>query len=113
MESQRNKQKTLTNIFVKRLKEENLDTLLLQETKCTKAMAKKTIKKCWRTLNAIAIDAQGFSSGIERAWNQTTVQIDTYWTTRRTITTKFHYIGTEIIGIVTLVYGLHTLQEKM
>ena len=64
-------------------------------------------------MDAITIDTQGYSRGMEMAWNQTAIQMDSYWTTKRTITTKFHYIATEIIGLVTLVYGPHTLQEKI
>ena len=64
-------------------------------------------------MEAITIDTQTYSCGMEMAWNQTVIQMDSYWKKKRTIKTMFHYIGIEIIGLVTLVYGPHTLQEKM
>lgn len=47
------------------------------------------------------------------AWNQTSIQLETYWTTKRTIIAKFHYIGTETTGFITFVYGSNIPQEKM
>ena len=79
----------------RRVEEDKLDILMLQETKSIELLARKTIQKCWRPLDAIAIDAQGYSCGMVLAWNQTTIQLETYWKTKRDITTKFHYIGTE------------------
>ena len=60
----------------------------------------------------VTIDAQGYSGGIALAWNQEAIQMDTYWTTRRTITTQFHYRGTDIQGFITLVYGPNAPEEK-
>lgn len=40
------------------------------------------------------IDSQGFSSGIDLAWNKTKIQMETYWSTKWTITKKFTYIRT-------------------
>ena len=38
--------------------------------------------------------------------------MDTYWTTKKTITTKFHYKGTDIQGFITSIYGPNIPQEK-
>ena len=58
------------------------------------------------------MDAQGYSGGIALSWNQESIQMDTYWTTKKTITTKFHYRGTDIQGFITSVYGPNIPQEK-
>ena len=39
--------------------------------------------------------------------------METYWKTWRIITSKFHYIVTEITGFVTIVYGPQTIQQKL
>ena len=75
-------------------------------------LAKQIIQKRWRVLDAIATDAQGYSGGMALAWNQTSIQLETYWTTKITITTKFYYIGTDTTGFITSVYGPNILQEK-
>jgi hypothetical protein len=38
--------------------------------------------------------------------------METYRTTKRTITTKFHYRGTNITGFITSVYGPNIPQQK-
>ena len=63
-------------------------------------------------MDVIETDDQGYSGGMALAQNQTSIQLETYWTTKRTITTKFHYIGTITIGFITSVYGLNIPQEK-
>lgn len=63
-------------------------------------------------LDAIATDAQDYSGEMALAWNQTSIQLETYWTTKRTITTKFHYIGTDTTRFITSVYGPNISQEK-
>jgi exonuclease III len=88
-----------------RLKEEQLDILLIQETKCKDEIATSLLQKSWNSLEIIATDAQGFSRGMAIAWNRNEVEMTQFWTTKGTITGHFTYIGTSTIGFVTNVYG--------
>ena len=94
------------------MEEDKPDILMLQETKSTKLKAKQIIQKSLRVLDAIETYAQGYSGGMELSRNQNSIQLETYWTTKRTIKTKFHYIRTNTIGFITSVYGPNILQEK-
>ena len=85
---------------------------MLQETKSPRHQAQKIIQRNWRRAEVITIDAQGYLGGMALAWNQEAIQMDTYWTTRRTMTTKFHYRGTNIQGFITSIYGPIIPQEK-
>ena len=95
-----------------RIEGEKPDILMLEETKSMETIAKQIIQKTWGTLEEIATDSQGYSGGMALACNQDSIQMETYWTTKRTITKNFHYIGTNIIGFITSVYGPNIPQEK-
>ena len=62
---------------------------MLQETKCPGQQAQTIIQHNWRQAEVVTIDAQGYSGGIALAWNQEAIQMNTYWTTRKMITTQF------------------------
>ena len=83
---------------------------MLQETKCPRNQAQKIIQRNWRQAEVVTTNAQGYSGGIALAWNHEAIQMDTYWTTRKMITTKFHYQGTDIQGFIVSVYGPNTPQ---
>ena len=85
---------------------------MLQETKCPRRQTQKIIQQNWRQAKVVTTDAQGYFGGIALAWNQESIQMDTYWTTRKTITTKFHYRRTNIQGFITSVYSPNAPQEK-
>ena len=96
----KSRQRSLRNI----LEEENPDILMLQETKCLGQQAQTIIQRHWRQVEVVTIDAQGYSGGIALAWIPESIQMNTYWTTRKMITTQFHYRGMNIQGFITLVY---------
>ena len=85
---------------------------MLQETKSLGHQAKKIVQRNWRSVEVIEIDAQGYSRGMALAWNRETIQMETYWTTKRTTTENFHYRWTNIKGFITSVYGPNIPKEK-
>ena len=93
--------------------EEQLDIPLIQETKCREETTRSLLRKSWNNLDSIAIDSQGFSGGLALAWNRNKVQMVQFWVTKRTIKTRFTYIGTTTTGFVTNVYGSYTISEKL
>jgi hypothetical protein len=81
--------------------------------KCVEVTTMKLIHKSWHNLNSIVIHSQGYSHGLVFAWNQNTIQMDHIWETRNTLTMKFSYVSSSMVGYITIVYGPHPTQEEL
>jgi exonuclease III len=96
-----------------KLQDHRPDIFMLQETKCSEATTTSLLQHCWRNLEVIALDAQGFSGGLSLARNRDTISLQDFSATRHTLTAFFHITGTNITGYVTTVYGPQTTPAKL
>jgi hypothetical protein len=88
-----------------RINKEQPDILLLQETKCAGEEAHSTLQKCWKQAQHVEVYARGAVGGLAMLWNPTTVPLDNFFTSKWTITSSFHLIGSNKQGYITNVYG--------
>jgi exonuclease III len=88
-----------------RIKKDQPDILLLQETKCAGIEANITIQRCWKQAQYVEVDANGAAGGFAILWNPTTVLLDNFFTSKWTITASFRLIGSNKQGYITNVYG--------
>jgi exonuclease III len=88
-----------------RIKKEQPDILLLQETKCVGEEASFTLQKCWKQANHVEFDAKGATGGLKMLWNPATVLLDVFFTSKWTITASFSLIGSNKLGYIMNVYG--------
>ena len=91
---------------------EDLDILLLQETKCAGKTIEEILKRCWRTYNSYHIDSKGVVGVLTILWNPNTVILDQGFSTPWTLTAHYRAIGTDKDGLITNAYGLQNIQEK-
>jgi exonuclease III len=87
-----------------RIIEENLDILLLQETKCFGSEMDRILTQCWKQANTIHTDSRGTTGGLAILWNPTILILEVFLTTRWTISTDYREIGSDKEGIITNVY---------
>jgi exonuclease III len=95
-----------------RIKKEQPDILLLQETKCAGEEAFSTLQKCWKQDQHVGVDGRGAEGGLAMLWNPTTMLLDGVFTSEWTITTSFRLIGSNKQGYITNVYGPPRLGDK-
>ena len=88
-----------------RIKKEQSDILLLQETECAGEEAYFTLQKCWKQSHHVEINAKGAAGGLAMLLNPTTVLIDNLFTSKWTITSSFRLIGSNKQGYITNFYG--------
>jgi exonuclease III len=88
-----------------RIRKEQPDILLLQETKCAGTEAQTTLQRCWTQAKHVAVDANGAAGGLALLWNPTTILLDNFFTSKWTITASFRLIGSNKQGYITNVYG--------
>lgn len=104
----RSKQRTLRD----RIRAENPDVLLLQETKCVGAEAETIFRRCWRGCDSLHTDSTGVVGGLAILWNPATVTIDRPFSTVGTITAHSKVIGSTKEGETTNVYGPQSPEDK-
>ena len=88
-----------------RIRKEQPDILLLQETKCAGIEAQTTLQWCWTQAQHMEVDANGAAEGLALLWNPSTILLDNFFTSKWTITTSFRLIGSKKQGYITNVYG--------
>jgi exonuclease III len=104
----RSKQRTLRDC----IRVENLDILLLQETKCAGEEAEVIFRRCWRGCDSLHTDSNGAAGGLAILWNPTTVIIDKPFSTCGHIMAHFKAIGSTKEGEITNAYGPQSTQDK-
>jgi exonuclease III len=88
---------------------ENLDVLLLQETKCFKVEAKTIFHRFWRGCESIHTDSCDALGGLSILCNTRTITMQQPFSTIHTITTYFTTIWSNKEWAITNVYGPQTL----
>jgi exonuclease III len=73
-------------ILGERIKKDQPNILILQETKCAREEASSTLQKCWKHANHVEIDAKGAFGGLAIMWNPSTVLLGNFFTSKWTIT---------------------------
>jgi exonuclease III len=68
---------------------ENLDILLIHETKCVEEETKEIFQRCWRHCNSIHTDSNGATWGLAILWNPASVIIDQPFATVGTLSVHF------------------------
>jgi len=74
--------------------------------------AYSTLQKCWNKSHNVEFNAKGVVGGLAMHWNPTTVLLDDFFTSKWTITTSFHLIGSNKQGYITNVYRPTILGDK-
>jgi len=96
----------------KKIRKENPTILILQESKCSEEALKERMKNIWRNSKIVAIDALGTAGVLAIIWDPSRVSLHNFMKTPWSITAEFHSIDTDIIGVITGVYGLSTPMDK-
>jgi len=92
--------------------EENMDILLLQETKCVGDAVDEVLRRCWWHNQFIFNDSKGATGGLAILWNPTMVIMDQPFSTPDTISTHYRAIGSNKGGIITNAYRPQNHTEK-
>jgi len=88
----------------KRIMAENLNILLLQDTKCVILKVDSILARCWRQSNFMNIHSRGLTCGLDILWNSTTTILGNFFTTKWTILANYRAIGSNKEGIISNVY---------
>jgi exonuclease III len=104
----RSKQKMLRDMII----EEAPDIVMLQETKCTTEDINRLLPYLWKQGEVVSIDAMGTAGGLALLWNTNSTLMDTFYTTRWSITAAYRLIGSDKPGHLTTVYGPATPRDK-
>jgi exonuclease III len=99
-------------ILRKCIKSENLDILLLQETKREGSIAEETFRSCWRHCNFTYTNSKGEVGGLAILWNPSTIILEPTFSIVGTLTAKYKVIGSSKEGVLTNAYGPQLNQEK-
>jgi hypothetical protein len=71
--------KSKQDLLKDRIKKDQPDILLLQETKCAGIEANITIQRCWKQAQYVEVDARGAAGGFAILWNPTTVLLNNFF----------------------------------
>jgi exonuclease III len=104
----RSKQRTLRN----NIHAENLDILLLQETKCVGDATEEIFQRCWRNYNSIHTDSNGAARGLAILWNPSKGIIDQPFSMVGMLTFHFQALGSNKDGMLTNAYGSQSAHDK-
>jgi exonuclease III len=104
----RSKQRILTDC----IKEEILDIIMLQETKCAGMEAEHIFQRIWKDCSYFYMDAVGASGGLAIIWNPSHIVLGGPFSTAGTLTAHYEVIGSNQEGTITNVYGPQSQQEK-
>jgi exonuclease III len=86
--------------------------MMLQETKCATKEMDKFLSCCWKQGKGIYTDAMGSVGGLTILWNQSSVNMDNFFTTRWSISVTYRLIGSNKPNYLTNVYGPATPRDK-
>jgi exonuclease III len=104
----RSKQRTLRDS----IRAENLDILLLQETKCVGEVIEDIFQRCWKNCKSIHTYSNGVVGGLTILWNPATVIIDQPFSIVGTLIVHFRALGSNKDEMITNAYGKQSAQDK-
>jgi exonuclease III len=99
-------------ILRNRLKQENMDLVMLQETKCDRKSMESIARKIWKPCEFICSEAEGASRGLAFLWNPSKIKVELRSQSKRIITISYKIIGSMEQGTIMQVYGPQSLGEK-
>lgn len=91
-------------ILRNKLKQENIDIVMLQETKCDKKSMEIIARKTWNQCDFGCSEADGASGGLSFLWNPSKIKVELRAQSKWIITISYKIIGSTDHGIVTQVY---------
>jgi exonuclease III len=87
-----------------KLKQENMDLVMLQETKCDRKSMELIARKIWKPCDFICSEEDGASDGLSFLWNLSKLKVELISQSKRIITISYKILGSTEHGIVTQVY---------
>ena len=100
------------HILRRRIENEKLGIIFLQETKCSEDELKIIGEKVWRGSEAIVVDAKGVTREIRILWNPREVSLCDFMAMQLSLLEAFQILGTSTQGILTNIYGPPRAKQK-
>ena len=92
------------HILRRRIENEKLGIIFLQETKCSEDELKIIGEKVWRGNEAIVVDAKGMTREIRILWNPREVFLSDFMAMQLSLLEAFHILGMSTRRILTNIY---------
>ena len=96
----------------RKIKQENPDILLLQETKCSCEALEKTRSKIWKGSKVMDLDATGKLGEIAIFWHPQVVDFTDWRANKFSLMADFQHLDSRVKGTIVNVYGLSSFPEK-
>ena len=96
----------------RKIKQESLDILFLQETKCSFMGLSKIKEKIWKGSQAMALDAVGQSGGIAILWQPRSVEFSNWRANKFALMADFFFLDSGVYGKAGNIYGPSCFPEK-
>ena len=100
------------HILRRRIENEKLGIIFLQETKCSEDELKIIGEKLWQGSEAIVVDAKGVTGEIRILWNPREVSLSDFMAMQLSLSEAFQILGTSTKGILTNIYGPPRAKQK-
>lgn len=94
----------ITRILKNMLKQENPQSLFLQDTKCDSNILDRLAAKFWPGNHNVVVEADGASGGLAIIWDSRAIVLNNFHAHRNFLQANFHIIGTNQHGLLTNVY---------
>jgi hypothetical protein len=85
----------------KPLKEQSIIMMI----KCLSNLISNLAPRTWKGSQAIVINAQGVARGLALIWNPIEISMTNFFSTQRSISTRFQLVGSAESSFLTNVYG--------
>ena len=89
----------------RKIKQENLDILFLQEMKCSSEGLDKINSKIWKSSQVMALDAARQSGGIAILWIPQVVELSNWRANKFALIVDFHHLVSGAKGTLVNTYG--------
>ena len=89
----------------RKIRQENVDILFLQETKCSLEGLEKIRVKIWKGSHLMALDAAGQTGGVVILWQLGVVELSEWRANKFSLMVDFRIIDSRVRGSLGNVYG--------
>jgi exonuclease III len=91
---------------------EKPDIMMLEETKCATEDIDRLLPYCWKQGKVVSTAATGTAGGLAILWNPNTTIMETFITTKWSITAAYRLIGSNKPGRLSNVYEPASSRDK-
>ena len=91
--------------LARKIKQEKIDILFLQETKCSFETMQKIGQKIWKGSKVMDLDADGMKGGVAILWQAQELHLMGWQVGYLSLEADFQILGTKIRGTTVNIYG--------